>query len=87
MKTVNEAARDAKNAYRATEFLHELQTVFRNTPVQSVTHGKFPVARSTLYSWRAGNAFHITPHFLLLLDSLGYRLRIERIPDKERDGR
>lgn len=83
-KDNNDATRDAEQAYRATEFLYELSTVFRKTPVQSVTHGKFPFARSTLYNWRNGKSFYVTPYFLLLLDSIGYRLKLEKIETEAR---
>lgn len=71
----------------ATGILEQLAEVFFATPSYKVTKGKYSFARSTLYEWRKGKAYTLTPRFLLLLDSLGYRLRIEKIPDKERDGR
>ena len=68
----------------ATGILSDLANLFTETPVKAVTEFEFGVARSTLYNWRAGCAFHINYRFLMILQSLGYRLKLEKIETEER---
>lgn len=83
-RTNNDDTRDAERAYRATQVLYDIAFLFKNTTESRVRSGRFPVARSTFYNWRNGKSFYVTPYFLLLLDSLGYRLKLEKIGAEER---
>lgn len=69
---------------RDTVVLRQLADVFLMTQVYKVTKGKHSFSRSTLYQWRKGKAFTLTPRFILLLKSLGYRLKLEKIETEER---